>query len=361
MRFVVAMSGGVDSSVAAALLKEQGHEVIGLAMKTHDLPAASARACCTPDDMRDARRVADVLGIPYYVLNATDVFREQVILPFARAYRDGRTPNPCVDCNDRVKFRPLLERAELLGADALATGHYARIVDEGGRRKLFRGVDARKDQAYFLYRLDQAQLARLRFPLGGMTKPEVRDYAARLGLPVADKAESQEICFVGSAGYAATVEQVLGEGGRAGEIVDSRDLCVGQHAGVHHYTLGQRRGLGVSASEPLYVTGIDADRGIVRVGPREDLLTNGIEIEAAVWTSGRPRPDEPIAVQQRYRETARPARVVAASDTSARIQFDEPAPRGAPGQAAVVYRGDEVVGGGVIAGRAAAALAMGGA
>jgi tRNA-specific 2-thiouridylase len=322
--------------------------VIGVAMKTHDLPAASTRACCTPDDMRDARRVAEALDIPFYVLNATDVFRDQVIRPFAEAYRDGKTPNPCVACNDRVKFRPLLERAELLGAEALATGHYARIVERGGGRRLLRGLDAAKDQAYFLYRLSHAQLARLCFPLGGMTKPQVREHAVRLGLAVAGKAESQEICFVGEAGYAATVEQVLGAGGRRGPIVDGRGVCVGHHDGVHHFTLGQRRGLGVSAAEPLYVTGIDAERGIVRVGGRADLLVDRLEVEEVVWTSDPPRPDEKLSVQQRYREVARLARVEVLGGVSARILFDEPAPAGAPGQAAVVFRGDEVVGGGVI-------------
>ncbi|MEK7704239.1 MAG: tRNA 2-thiouridine(34) synthase MnmA, partial [Myxococcota bacterium] len=193
MRIVVAMSGGVDSSTAAGLLVEQGHEVIGLAMKTHADSSCSSRACCTPDDMRDARRVADHLRIPFYVLNYEELFLREVILPFAQAYASGETPNPCIECNDKVKFRPLLKRARLLGAQGLATGHYERIDGPVGARRLLRGVDRHKDQSYFLYRLTQDQLAMLSFPLGGMHKEEVRAEARRLGLPVAEKRESQEI------------------------------------------------------------------------------------------------------------------------------------------------------------------------
>ena len=220
MRVVVAMSGGVDSSVAAGLLVEQGHEVIGLAMKTHSSEPKANRACCTPDDMRDARVIADILNIPFYVLPYEDVFKEQVIIPFAKAYQAGLTPNPCVECNDKVKFVPLLERARLLGADKLATGHYARIIEQDDGPALLRGVDPAKDQSYFLYRLTESQLNALSFPLGAMTKPEVREHARRLNLPLAEKQESQEICFVGKEGYAATVTKILGEGSRAGNILD---------------------------------------------------------------------------------------------------------------------------------------------
>ncbi len=342
------MSGGVDSSVAAALLVEAGHEVIGLSMKTHGLSPRANRACCTPDDMRDARRVADMLDIPFYVLNYEELFAEAVIRPFAAAYRAGRTPNPCVECNDKVKFRPLLERARLLGADRLATGHYARIGTYRQQPVLRRAVDRHKDQSYFLYRLDQQQLSELMFPLGDMTKQEVRGEARRLGLPTAEKSESQEICFVGSEGYAKTVETISGKGGTPGAIVDDAGKVMGQHAGIHHFTLGQRRGLGIAAAHPLYVTDIDADTGEVRVGGRDALLAPSICLENVIWNATAPEPDIAVTVQQRYRDTARPARILESSGQTARVQFDVPQPRGAPGQAAVVYVEDCVVGGGAI-------------
>jgi len=344
MRIVVAMSGGVDSSVTAALLKEQGHEVIGLSMKTHGLAPRANRACCTPDDMRDARVVADILDIPFYVLPYEDVFKEKVILPFAKAYQNGMTPNPCIECNDKVKFVPLLERSKVLGAERLATGHYARIDHDAPA--LLRGVDDRKDQSYFLYRLRPAQLNMLMFPLGGMVKAEVRDHARRLGLPLADKAESQEICFVGEAGYAATVEKILGEGGRVGNIVDEQGKVLGQHQGIHKFTLGQRRGLGISAPNPLYVTRIDADSGDVVVGGSEALLTETVEVEEVVWCGWEPSDDEVVSVQLRYRGKPHDARVMSTGPGTAQLELVTPQERGAPGQAAVIYRGDRVLGGG---------------
>ena len=347
MRIVVAMSGGVDSSTAAGLLVEAGHEVIGLAMKTHGLEPRANRACCTPDDMRDARHVAELLNIPFYVLNYEDVFRDEVIIPFAQAYRSGRTPNPCVECNDKVKFRPLLARAQLLEADYLATGHYARIAKTDAGLALQRAIDPRKDQSYFLYRLDQTQLRQLMFPLGDMTKDVVREHARRLGLPVADKSESQEICFVGAEGYAATVDK-LGMGGPAGQVVDDAGKVLSQHSGIHHFTLGQRRGLRIAAPEPLYVTDIDP-QGTVRVGGREALLTTEIELENTVWNGPPPAPDEVIMVQQRYRETPQAVQVVAISGAHASLRFPQPTVRGAPGQAAVLFRQDVVLGGGAIA------------
>ncbi|MEZ0311456.1 MAG: tRNA 2-thiouridine(34) synthase MnmA [Myxococcota bacterium] len=347
MRIVVAMSGGVDSSTVAGLLVEAGHEVIGLAMKTHAEAPKHNRACCTPDDMRDARRVADHLGIPFYVLNYAELFREVVIGPFAEAYTRGRTPNPCIECNDKVKFRPLLARAKLLGAEKLATGHYARIEDD--TFALRRGVDPKKDQSYFLYRLDREQLGQLLFPVGGMHKDEVRAHAARLGLPVAEKRESQEICFVGDGGYAATVETIAGRGGAAGQIVDGNGKSLGVHEGVHHFTYGQRRGLRIAASEPLYVTDIDAASGTVRVGPREQLETDSVVVEGVRWTQTPPHASEVVLVQQRYRESPKACRVEQLDAGTARLWFVDKQPRGAPGQAAVIYRDDVVLGGGSIA------------
>lgn len=350
MRVVVAMSGGVDSSVVAGLMKEAGHEVIGLAMKTHSLQPKANRACCTPDDMRDARLVADQLDIPFYVLPYEETFKELVILPFAKAYQNGLTPNPCVVCNDKIKFRPLMERAKLLGADALATGHYARIGGEAGSLVLQRGVDANKDQSYFLYRLVQDQLKRLLFPLGGMTKAVVRDHARRLGMALADKHESQEICFVGKEGYAQTVENILGTQGQPGHFVDSEGRILGEHKGVHHFTLGQRRGLGIAAPKPLYVLDIDEQSGDVMVGPLGQLNADWIDVENLIWTCGVPRAEDGVyAVQQRYRAQPTPARIEMRGEDKARLHFANSQQPGSPGQAAVIYAGDDVVGGGTIA------------
>ncbi|MEC8052766.1 MAG: tRNA 2-thiouridine(34) synthase MnmA [Myxococcota bacterium] len=352
MRVVVAMSGGVDSSVAAALMKEAGHDVVGLAMKTHSLAPKANRACCTPDDMRDARLIADQLEIPFFVLPYEQVFVDEIITPFAEAYRDGYTPNPCVDCNDKVKFKPLLERAQLLGADVLATGHYAQVHETDDGYSLGRGVDAGKDQSYFLYRLTQNQLKRVAFPLGGMTKPEVRDHARRFGFALADKHESQEICFVGQEGYAATVEKILGEGGREGHFVHVDGKVIGKHQGIHRYTIGQRKGLGISWHEPLYVVDIDAQQGAVWVGPRSALDVSRLFVERIHWSSDNPPAiGEEFIVQQRYRGKPTPCRLLDwdASKRLAHLEFLGPEPRGAPGQAAVFYDDDRVIGGGVIA------------
>lgn len=349
MRIVVAMSGGVDSSTAAGLLVEQGHEVIGLAMKTHNEAPRQNRACCTPDDMRDARQVADALGIPFYVLNYADLFEAEVVRPFAEAYLAGRTPNPCVACNDRVKFRTLLERAELLGADRLATGHYARVEPAEAGWRLLRGSDPCKDQAYFLYRLTSSQLANILFPVGGLHKDEVRAHARRLGLPVAEKRESQEICFVGAGGYTEIVERIGGQP-TGGHIVDGRGTVLGLHAGVHRFTIGQRHGLGIAAAGPLYVTDVDAANARVEVGPRAALLCSQVTLTEVTWVGPAPQRGEVVRVQQRYRDSGAMAHI-GADACQATLTFLEPTPRGAPGQAAVIYAGDEVLGGGVIAAR----------
>lgn len=349
MRIVVAMSGGVDSSTVAGLLVEQGHEVIGLAMKTHGLEPRGNRACCTPDDLRDARRVADALAIPFYVLGYEELFRRAVIEPFAQAYLAGQTPNPCVECNDKVKFEPLLARARLLGAERLATGHYARIERTAAGPRLLRGVDPKKDQSYFLHRLRAEQLELLEFPLGGMTKAQVRDHARRMGLPVAEKGESQEICFVGDEGYAATVERIAGQTGRPGELVTTDGKVLGLHPGVHHFTLGQRKGLGVAAAEPLYVTDIDPRSARVFLGTKDALAQTHVEATGWRWSEGTPpREGARLSLQQRYREAPVPVRFEPLNDDRARLWFDEPHACGAPGQSAVLYEGDRVVGGGTL-------------
>lgn len=351
MKIVVAMSGGVDSSTAAALLVEAGHEVIGLAMKTHSLHPQGNRACCTPDDMRDARRVADHLKIPFYVLNYEDVFVEEVIKPFAEAYLNGRTPNPCVECNDKVKFRPLLQRAQFLGADKLATGHYARIVETNDGPLLQRAADRHKDQSYFLYRLNAEQLRHIMFPLGDMDKTTVREHARRLGLPVAEKTESQEICFVGAEGYANTVQTISGKIGKKGPIVDGRGKILGHHDGIHHFTLGQRRGLGIASSAPLYVTQVNAHTGVVQVGERQALLVQNVQIDNLVWTGTKPNSEEILWIQTRYRDTPKRARVQLTRPNIVTAVFLEPQPESAPGQAAVFYRDEHVVGGGTLMAR----------
>ncbi|HEY8122851.1 MAG TPA: tRNA 2-thiouridine(34) synthase MnmA [Myxococcota bacterium] len=348
-RVVVGMSGGVDSSVAAALLVEQGFEVIGVTMHL----AGSQSRCCSLDDADDARRVAEQLGIRFYVANYKDRFREEVIEPFADAYLAGRTPIPCVACNDRFKFSHLLARARALGADAVATGHYARIERDAasGAVRLLRGADVRKDQSYFLFRLSTEQLRNTHFPLGALAKPEVRERARALGLATAEKAESQEICFVPDGNYARVVEQIRPGAARAGEIVEaSTGRVVGSHAGIHHFTVGQRRGLGSGGAEPRYVVGLDAARARVLVGDERALGARGARVTGVCWTRGDAPPGELRAeVQVRYKHAPAHATIVPASDGSARIAFDAPVRAVAPGQAAVFYQGDELIGGGWLA------------
>ncbi|MFI5319311.1 MAG: tRNA 2-thiouridine(34) synthase MnmA, partial [Myxococcota bacterium] len=323
-RVVVGMSGGVDSSVAAALLVEQGFEVIGVTMHL----AGSQSRCCSLDDADDARRVAEQLGIRFYVANYKDRFREEVIEPFADAYLAGRTPIPCVACNDRFKFSHLLARARALGADAVATGHYARIERDAasGAVRLLRGADVRKDQSYFLFRLSTEQLRNTHFPLGALAKPEVRERARALGLATAEKAESQEICFVPDGNYARVVEQIRPGAARAGEIVEaSTGRVVGSHAGIHHFTVGQRRGLGSGGAEPRYVVGLDAARARVLVGDERALGARGARVTGVCWTRGDAPPGELRAeVQVRYKHAPAHATIVPASDGSARIAFDAP-------------------------------------
>jgi tRNA-uridine 2-sulfurtransferase len=352
MRIVVAMSGGVDSSVAAALLVEQGHEVIGVSMQLYDQSEGQTGfgTCCTIDDLYDARRVASGLGIPHYIVNFENRFDEQVVSNFIREYTTGRTPIPCAHCNADLKFSTLLERSLGFGADGLATGHYAR-VDRAtdGTFVLRRGADGAKDQTYFLFSLTQQQLARAWFPVGHLGKTDVREHARRLQLRVASKPDSQEICFIPDGDYAAFVERAAPDLTRRGVLVDQSGEVVGSHAGIHRYTIGQRKGLGLSASAPLYVLAIRPDTAEVVVGPRESLGRTALTASQVNWVSGRPATDwTAVDAQIRHRHVAAPARVRAIDSARAELVFDEPQSAISPGQAVVFYQGDAVVGGGWI-------------
>jgi tRNA-specific 2-thiouridylase len=343
------MSGGVDSSVAAALLAEQGHDVIGLSMQLYPQDGGHFGSCCTLDDLHDARRVASRLGFPHYILNLQERFHETVISNFVHEYTAGRTPLPCAHCNSDLKFSTLLDRARGLGSDHVATGHYARIDrSDAGRWLLKRSVDRDKDQSYFLFSLTQAQLAGAVFPVGSLAKAAVRAEARRLGLAVADKADSQEICFVPDGDYAAFVAQhaVVASGGT---IVDERGETLGSHSGVHRFTVGQRKGLGIATGTPLYVLKIDADSGNVTVGPRAALERATLTASGVNWVSvDAPVDWLPAAAQIRHRHRAAAGRVRALDDHRAEFEFAEPQPAITPGQAVVFYDEDVVVGGGWI-------------
>jgi tRNA-specific 2-thiouridylase len=361
------MSGGVDSSAAAAILKDQGHELVGFTMQLWDqrrginvdengdpLPSR----CCSLDDVYDARRVAEELGFPFYVLNLERDFERDVVQPFVSSYLNGETPIPCVACNSRLKFASLDRLAVSLGCEKVATGHYARVefVRSTNRYRLLRGRNEQKDQSYFLWELTQEQLSRALFPLGEMSKPEARDAARQHNLiGVAEKKESQEICFVPDGDYAGFIdryldaEQATDRLPGAGEIVDTAGKVIGKHEGIHRYTVGQRRGIGIADQRPLYVISINADQNRVAVGPAEELLSNEFIAAGVNWISFE-APLEPVRadVRVRYRHTAAPATITPLPERRARIVFDEPQRAITPGQATVFYRGDEVVGGGWI-------------
>jgi tRNA-specific 2-thiouridylase len=351
-RVVVAMSGGVDSSVAAALMAEAGYDVVGITLQLYDHGRTVGRpgTCCAGQDIHDARRVADRLGIPHYVLDYERRFAEQVMAPFAASYLAGETPIPCVLCNQQIKFTDLLSTARHLGADALVTGHYVRWRCSDKGPALYRGLDGRRDQSYFLFSTTRDQLARLRFPLGDMTKDETRNLAARFGLTVASKRDSQDICFVPSGGYARVLERLNPDPGRPGEIVDLDGRVLGRHPGVIHFTVGQRRGLGVAAGQPLYVVRLEPETARVVVGPETALLRSRLSAGSVNWLGDEPLPDRGLRVQVKLRSTQPPvaARVIPQGGACADVVLDAPQAAIAPGQACVFYDGDRLLGGGWI-------------
>ncbi len=348
-RIVAAMSGGVDSSVTAALLQRDGYEVIGVTLQLYDAGAKRKGACCAGQDIYDAKRVAEKLGIAHYVLDYEQRFRERVIAEFAESYAKGQTPIPCVRCNERVKFADLLETARDLGAEALATGHYVRRIDGANGSELHRAVDETRDQSYFLFATTKEQLSYLRFPLGGLEKSRVRAIAAELGLVNAQKPDSQDICFVAGGRYANIVEKLKPEAVRAGDIVDESGRVLGRHDGVIHFTVGQRKGLGLAGNgEALFVIGLDAARARVVVGPRESLRTQSMTLGEVNWLTD-PAQALDCAVKVRSMRPPAAARVTAGPGRTARVELAAAEEAIAPGQACVFYQSSRVLGGGWIA------------
>ncbi len=353
-RIVVAMSGGVDSSVTAALYAEAGYDVVGITLQLYDDGEAVGRvgACCAGQDIRDARRIAAHLGIAHYVLDYENKFRTEVMDDFADSYLRGETPVPCITCNQTVKFRDLMAAAGDLGADALATGHYVRRVIGPSGPEMHRAHDPARDQSYFLFATTAEQLAFLRFPLGDIAKSEVRRHAERLGLAVAEKPDSQDICFVPGGDYVSVIERLRPGAAAAGDIVNSAGEVLGRHEGIIHYTVGQRRGLGIAAPEPLYVVGVDAAKRSVIVGPKAALLCDRVSVGGALFLDPGLTADSEHDVTVRLRSThpGAPARLIARGNNTAEIHLSQPEAATARGQAAVCYRENRMLGGGWITG-----------
>ena len=352
MKALIAMSGGVDSSVAALLTKQKGFDCVGCTMKLYDdkeYAESQGKTCCTADDVEDARKVASKLGMPYYVFNFTDDFKEKVIDDFIKCYFCGKTPNPCIECNRTMKFGKLYERAKLIGRDYIVTGHYARIEKTDGGYLLKKAVDESKDQSYVLYSLTQDQLAHTLFPLGELTKAEARKIAEENGFINANKPDSQDICFVPDGDYAKVIEKYTSETSPAGNFVDRNGKILGRHKGIIHYTVGQRKGLGISSDAPLYVYRIDPAENTVILARDAELFSKELTVSDFNWISGKaPEGEIRCKVKIRYRHAEQPATLFPVGGNAARVVFDEPQRAVTPGQSAVAYDGDVVLGGGKI-------------
>ena len=350
IRVVVAMSGGVDSSVAAAIMVEQGYEVIGMMLRLWSEPGREAlNRCCTPDQMADARRMADQLGIPFYAVDVQNYFRKTIVQYFIDQYAEGNTPNPCIECNRQIRFQFLYDQAMALGASYLVTGHYARIQHDSRQGySLWRGVDTHKDQSYVLHVLGQEQLGKVLFPIGEYTKAYVRELATRFELPVAQKSDSMDLCFLGKDRYEAFLERNAPEIGRSGPIFSADGQLLGTHQGLPFYTIGQRKGLGFSSAEPLFVIAKDGVRNALIVGSQQQLGRLSLHVERVNWIHGTPSEPVEALVQVRYKNRPTPAIITPLPNDQALVTFSEPVTGVASGQGAVFYDGDRCLGGGII-------------